>query len=600
GGTRPVVSVYISDWVKAPDMLTFWMSLMPVASSLASFVGPLLGGIVVQADTSEPLNSAYVGFVLNFAGFLFVFFYADKSPRDVSENLSPSKLVAIIRGESGEKTPVKGEENDSESMRTPGPLVEWSGIIPFIMACGFVNMGTQGWSVLLVTMQQDIGFSSLAMGLISGWCGVWIMVGQLAFLPFAVNRLHWTMATLMVFGFAISTCIIVPPFAENIWVICAVGAIFSGGLPLANLGAFTMFPRLCDVAVKRRVMGLTSVCSNISKCVSILLCGVLYDVEKWIPYAMLLAVMILGVITGLVQTRLLPQALDHRRRMNLAIAAARTSRSRNNKSDLWLKRGLNDRFAFDALEEQRYYYLAPFGAVTVADMGELLELSKKGRDRMPRLCFPSKAVIIPDIMKFHLGCWTTKMLDAHGYLNWDACPKEIEMLLENGFPSIEGGAGSSSDARLIAFYNVELAHEAACKAHNGDGSASSCPVPDWISKAVFKLRQKPAEVPLPGRRLEFGRKLSDFLVRHGHINWAGQFEKGLLYHVLLRSTFPPLKPDAQRALRSMAVLASGTSGDDRDPYQRLVLRRNLVEEMVADFIGGFKGDYVEAIEAEFC
>ncbi|KAF4683448.1 hypothetical protein FOZ60_009107 [Perkinsus olseni] len=242
---------------------------------------------------------------------------------------------------------------------------------------------------------------------------------------------------------------------------------------------------------------------------------------------------------------------------------------------------------FDALEEQRYYYLAPFGAVTVADMDELLELSKKGTDRMPRLCFPSKAVIIPDIMKFHLGCWTTKMLDAHGYLNWDACPKEIEMLLENGmfqqlllpspdsfhwlvriawFPSIEGGAGSSSDARLIAFYNVELAHEAACKAYNGDASGSNCPVPDWISKAVFKLRQKPAEAPLPGRRLEFGRKLSDFLVRHGHINWA----------------------------------VHTADGDDGDLYQRLVLRRNLVEELVADFIGGFKGDYVEAIEMEFC
>ncbi|EER06663.1 conserved hypothetical protein, partial [Perkinsus marinus ATCC 50983] len=429
GGTRPVVTVYISDWIKTPDMLTFWMSLMPVASSLASFIGPLLGGIVVEADTSEPLNSAYIGFALNFTGFLLMWFFVDKSPRDVGEKLGLAKFLAAIRPGSHKEVQVK--EGEEASMRNPGPMVEWSGIIPFILACCFVNMGTQGWSVLLVTMQQDMGFSSLVMGLISGWCGIAIMISQLLFLPFAMKKLHWTITTLTIFGFGISTCIIVPPFAEKIWVICIVGAILSAGLPLANLGVFTMFPRLCDVSVKGRVMALTSVSSNLSKCVSILLCGVLYDIRKWIPYAMLLAVMMLGVLTGVVLIRLLPKALDHRRRMNLAIAAAKTSRSRNEKKSVWLKRGLNDRFAFDALEEQRYYYLAPFGVVKVAEIDALLEMSKKAVDRMPRLCFSSKAVIIPDIMKFHLGCWSTKMLEAHGYLNWDACEEEIEMLLKN-------------------------------------------------------------------------------------------------------------------------------------------------------------------------
>lgn len=55
-----------------------------------------------------------------------------------------------------------------------------------------------------------------------------------------MKKLHWTITTLTIFGFGISTCIIVPPFAEKIWVICIVGAILSAGLPLANLGVFTV------------------------------------------------------------------------------------------------------------------------------------------------------------------------------------------------------------------------------------------------------------------------------------------------------------------------------------------------------------------------
>ncbi|EER20286.1 hypothetical protein Pmar_PMAR000985, partial [Perkinsus marinus ATCC 50983] len=50
--------------------------------------------------------------------------------------------------------------------------------------------------------------------------------------------------------------------------------------------------------------------------------------------------------------------------------------------------------------------------------------------------------------------------------------------------------------------------------------------PESISSAIDKLRQKPVKSPLPCRRLEFGRRLSNFLVQHGHQNWPGQFEDG--------------------------------------------------------------------------
>ncbi|KAF4667194.1 hypothetical protein FOL47_003679 [Perkinsus chesapeaki] len=557
GGTRPVVIVYISDWIKTPDMLTFWMSLMPVASSVASFVGPLLGGIVVEADPTSPLNSAYVGFALNFTGFLLVLFCVDKSPGDISEKLSPYKLWNMIMQEVHKLTSSKSKSpEDVPLFRSPGPLVEWSAIIPFMLACGLSNAGTQGWSVLLVTLQQDLGFSSLVMGLISGWCGVWIIVGQLLFLPFVLKHLHWTMATLMIFGFAVSTCIIVPAFVNNIWIICVVAAIFSAGLPLAKTGVFTMFPLLCDVTVKGRVMGLTTVVSNVSRCISSILCGVLYDIKRWIPYTMLLGFMFVGIGVGIFLIYSLPKALDHRRRMNLAMAAARTSRDKSESNQLWKKRSLVDRFAFDALEEQHYYYLAPFGAVTEKEVDSLLEMSKQGARRMPRLCFQSKAVIIPDIMKLHLGRWTSKMLEAHGYRNWDACPQDLQLLLENGFPTLRGGAGSTSSERLIAFYNTLLAHKAACVAYHQEEPDHQLMVPLRISEAVSRLRQKPASEPLPCRRLDFGRRLSNFLVEHGHLNWPGLFEDGQFYHIMLRNTFPPLKPNYQKALQSIATLAA--------------------------------------------
>mmetsp|Transcript_4830 Transcript_4830/g.3978 ORF Transcript_4830/g.3978 Transcript_4830/m.3978 type:complete len:175 (+) Transcript_4830:3-527(+) len=65
GGTRVVIIVYITDWISERNMLTFWMSFIPIVSSVSSFVGPFLGGIVAEADPSQPLNPAYAGLALN-------------------------------------------------------------------------------------------------------------------------------------------------------------------------------------------------------------------------------------------------------------------------------------------------------------------------------------------------------------------------------------------------------------------------------------------------------------------------------------------------------------------------------------------------------
>ncbi|KAF4743899.1 hypothetical protein FOZ62_006383 [Perkinsus olseni] len=256
------------------NMLTFWMSFIPIVSSVSSFAGPFLGGIVAQADTSEPLNPAYAGLALNAASFLLVLLFMRKSPRDGGFILCTSRRSEVASSVA------------SKPSNIAGPLVEWKAACLWFLLCGLSSAGTQGWSVLLVTIQRELGLSSLVLGSISGWCGLMIITGQLLVLPFLFHRLKFSEGAVVVFGFALAPFIIILGFVTDVWATVAIGSLFALGVPLTMTMGFATFSRLCDPSKKSLIMGLLALSLNSSKVVSILLAGVLYDVNKSAPYIM--------------------------------------------------------------------------------------------------------------------------------------------------------------------------------------------------------------------------------------------------------------------------------------------------------------------------
>ncbi|EER05193.1 Tetracycline resistance protein, class B, putative [Perkinsus marinus ATCC 50983] len=228
GGTRVVIIVYITDWMSDRNMLTFWMSFIPIVSSVSSFAGPFLGGMVAQADESAPLNPAYVGLTLNAASFFLVLFCMRKSPKDAGLRLCASK-----RNETASVA-------ESKPSSIAGPLVEWRAVCLWFLLCGLSSAGTQGWSLLLVTIQKELGLSSIVLGSISGWCGLMIITGQLVVLPFLFHRLKFSEGAVVVFGFVLAPFIIILGFVTNIWATIAIGSLFSLGVPLTMTMGFAV------------------------------------------------------------------------------------------------------------------------------------------------------------------------------------------------------------------------------------------------------------------------------------------------------------------------------------------------------------------------
>ncbi|EER07556.1 hypothetical protein Pmar_PMAR001717, partial [Perkinsus marinus ATCC 50983] len=195
------------------------MSFVPIVSSVSAFAGPVLGGIVVQVDQSAPLNPAYAGLAIDFASFVLVLLFMRKSPRDVRLHL------CITTSQTANKP-------SSEPFKTVAPLVEWKAIVLWFLVCAVSIGGTQQWSVLLVTIQKELGLSSLVLGSISGWCGLMIITGQLLVLPFLSHRLKFSEGAVVVFGFALAPSIIILCFVTNLWATIAVGSLLSLGVPL--------------------------------------------------------------------------------------------------------------------------------------------------------------------------------------------------------------------------------------------------------------------------------------------------------------------------------------------------------------------------------
>ncbi|KAF4752659.1 hypothetical protein FOZ62_012991, partial [Perkinsus olseni] len=136
GGTRVIIIVYITDWISERNMLTFWMSFIPIVSSVSSFAGPFVGGIIAQADQSRPLNPAYAGLALNAMSFLLVLLFMRKSPKDAGLRICISRRSEVASSVS------------SKPSNAFGPLVEWKAILLWFLVCGISSAGTQGWSVL--------------------------------------------------------------------------------------------------------------------------------------------------------------------------------------------------------------------------------------------------------------------------------------------------------------------------------------------------------------------------------------------------------------------------------------------------------------------
>ncbi|KAF4734379.1 hypothetical protein FOZ62_005527, partial [Perkinsus olseni] len=201
-----------------------------------------------------------------------------KSPLDKDKGLR--RLFQPRSSSAGSKASAKRRMNSS------GSLVEWYALGLLAICTAASSAGTQGWSVLLITVQKELDLSSMVIGLISGWCGLAVIIGQLLLLPFMLRKLKWSEVQVVLFGFAISSCILALGFISNLWAVLILGWVFSLGLPLVMTVVFAMFSRLCDPSVKGRVVGLVAFVSNMTKVLSVLLCGVLYDIAKWIPYTM--------------------------------------------------------------------------------------------------------------------------------------------------------------------------------------------------------------------------------------------------------------------------------------------------------------------------
>ncbi|EER09799.1 hypothetical protein Pmar_PMAR019275, partial [Perkinsus marinus ATCC 50983] len=157
------------------------------------------------------------------------------------------------------------------------------------------------------------------------------------------------------------------------------------------------------------------------------------------------------------------------------------------------------------------------------------------------------------LMKSLLGRWTTAMMEQHGYVNWYECNREVEMLLEAGFPQLRLEPQHSRLMRLQDFYQAILLHSAACEVYAGTSSHAGRVSPLLVA-AVSKLSRPPRQSPTLAMRINFGRWLSRFLNERGYQSWPGWFADGRVIHVMLRSTFPPLKRRKRAALRSLAAL----------------------------------------------
>ncbi|KAF4721756.1 hypothetical protein FOZ62_002223, partial [Perkinsus olseni] len=373
--------------------------LIPVVSSSSSFIGPLIGGVVAQADENKPLNPAYVGLALNTMALLLVILFMRKSPLD--KDKGPRRFFQPRSSSVGSKASAKRLTNSS------GSLVEWYALSLLIICTAASSAGTQGWSVLLITVQKELDLSSMVIGLISGWCGLAVIIGQLLLLPFMLRKLKWSEVQVMLFGFAISSCILALGFISNLWAVLILGWVFSLGLPLVMTVVFAMFSRLCDPSVKGRVVGLVAFVSNMTKVFSVLLCGVLYDIAKWIPYTMLFAVVVCGILASIALMGELPRALSRRRSKRLLIAAttSKTTPAEGEEQPVLVEkhRGLPHRFGFDYEDERQSTLGMPYGRATADEIEEIIAWAKLGFERRPRLPLESKSVLIPDLVKSLLG-----------------------------------------------------------------------------------------------------------------------------------------------------------------------------------------------------
>ncbi|KAF4655490.1 hypothetical protein FOZ61_007551 [Perkinsus olseni] len=289
-------------------------------------------------------------------------------------------------------------------------------------------------------------------------------------------------------------------------------------------------------------MGLLSLDLNVFKIMSILLSGILYDKDKRTPYIMLFGLVVVGIFAGFAIMKAMPNALRRRSRV---------------------KRWLNHRLGFGNEERQGDALALPSGSVSKGEIDVVLDWVKSCVYFTPRMVAENKGDIVPDLVKSLLGRWTTAMLEQHGYVNWYECDREIVLLLEAGFPQLRLEPQHARLMRLQDFYQAILHHSAACEAY-ADALSTTKDVPEHLTVAVSKLSRTPRQSPTLAMRVNFGRWLSRFLNERGYQSWPGWFSDGRVIHVVLRSTFPPLKRRKRAALRSLAVLSAAAASSQKE------------------------------------
>ncbi|KAF4683442.1 hypothetical protein FOZ60_009099 [Perkinsus olseni] len=308
-------------------------------------------------------------------------------------------------------------------------------------------------------------------------------------------------------------------------------------------------------------MGLLSLDLNVFKIMSILLSGILYDKDKRTPYIMLFGLVVVGIFAGFAIMKAMPNALRRRSRVKVLLAATEASRHRIN-DDVEKRRWLNHRLGFGNEERQGDALALPSGSASKEEIDVVLDWVKSCVYFTPRMVAENKGDIVPDLVKSLLGRWTTTMLEQHGYVNWYECDREIVMLLEAGFPQLRLEPQHARLMRLQDFYQAILHHSAACESY-ADPQSTTKDVPEHLAVAVSKLSRTPRQSPTLAMRVNFGRWLSRFLNERGYQSWPGWFSDGRVIHVVLRSTFPPLKRRKRAALQSLAVLYAA-AGSQRE------------------------------------
>ncbi|KAF4677899.1 hypothetical protein FOL47_008965 [Perkinsus chesapeaki] len=533
GGTRSVSIVYISDWVKSPRILAFWMSWVSVTQSIAMTIGPLFGGLVVSLDPKHPFNAAYVAFVLNALSFLMLLIFVRKTPYDTTATFWRSRrgvkeeLVLFDTKEKGSLSPDTKLEGCSSLVlpRSAGPRVQWIAILPLLLAFGLSNGVSQAWSVILVTVQSDLAVSPLMIGLLGAWCGIWIMFGQLVVFPLWLNKLKWSIASLMIFGFAVSAVIIILAFVENLWAVSAVGAIFSAAIPLAKTGAFSLFPQLCDASVKGRLFGVFSAVSNGSKAGFMLLVGALHDVSYPLPYIGITASVVFGVLVSVTFLLTYPKAARRQKCLNVEMHSAKFGREICQSQSIWTKSCLVNRFCQFHHKCHHNMVLLPFGEVSVAELSALSHCVARGYWQPQRNLYSSESVLIPPILVSFLGQWASQMFEAHGLKNWNACLSEIEFILDIGLPCLPLG-GAPHEKRVAELWGTISLHEAAHKLMAEKRiEKTKSGLRDQVKGAFKRLRMNPARKPTFSDRLALGKNLSSLLVRKGYVDWTYLFSE---------------------------------------------------------------------------